>query len=89
VVTQPIGDLRAMLREQVGDYPIRVNYTPRGAILSGTAPDAEVADTAKRVTEQYLGDGAQVVNNIKVAGSLQVNLSVRVAEVSRSAMKSL
>ncbi|TIL83272.1 MAG: BON domain-containing protein, partial [Mesorhizobium sp.] len=69
VVTQPIGDLRAMLREQVGDYPIRVNYTPRGAILSGTAPDAEVADTAKRVTEQYLGDGAQVVNNIKVAGS--------------------
>ncbi|TJV48890.1 MAG: type II and III secretion system protein family protein, partial [Mesorhizobium sp.] len=27
VVTQPIGDLRAMLREQVGDYPIRVNYT--------------------------------------------------------------
>ncbi|MFC3320451.1 type II and III secretion system protein family protein [Mesorhizobium cantuariense] len=89
VVSQPIGDLRAMLRDQVGDYPIRVNYTPRGAILSGTAPDAEAADTAKRVTEQFLGDGAQVVNNIKVAGSLQVNLSVRVAEVSRSAMKAL
>lgn len=89
VVTQPIGDLRAMLRDQVGDYPIRVKYTPRGAILSGTAPDAEVVDTAKRVTEQFLGDGAQVVNNIKVIGSLQVNLSVRVAEVSRSAMKEL
>ncbi|MET2832533.1 type II and III secretion system protein family protein [Mesorhizobium shangrilense] len=89
VVTQPIGDLRAMLRDQVGDYPIRVKYTPRGAILSGTAPDAEVVDTAKRVTEQFLGDGGQVVNNIKVVGSLQVNLSVRVAEVSRSAMKEL
>ncbi|HEV2897180.1 MAG TPA: type II and III secretion system protein family protein [Pseudaminobacter sp.] len=89
VVTQPIEELRAMLRDQVGDYSIEVSYTPRGAILSGTAPDAEVADTAKRVTEQYLGDGAQVVNNIKVAGSLQVNLSVRVAEVSRSAMKAL
>ncbi|UVK50293.1 type II and III secretion system protein family protein (plasmid) [Mesorhizobium sp. AR02] len=89
VVTQPIGELRAMLRDQVGDYPIRVSYTPRGAILSGTAPDAETVDTAKRVTEQFLGDGAQVVNNIKVAGSLQVNLSVRVAEVSRSAMKAL
>ncbi|WP_027155883.1 type II and III secretion system protein family protein [Mesorhizobium sp. WSM2561] len=89
VVTQPIEELRAMLKDQVGDYSIEVSYTPRGAILSGTAPDAEVADTAKRVTEQYLGDGAQVVNNIKVAGSLQVNLSVRVAEVSRSAMKAL
>ncbi|WP_026616035.1 type II and III secretion system protein family protein [Ensifer aridi] len=89
VVTQPIADLRAMLRDQVGDYPIHVSYTPRGAILSGTAPNAEVVDTAKRVTEQFLGDGAPVVNNIKVAGSLQVNLSVRVAEVSRSAMKAL
>ncbi|MGX5844989.1 type II and III secretion system protein family protein [Mesorhizobium sp. ArgA1] len=89
VVTQPIGDLRAMLRDQVGDYPIRVKYTPRGAILSGTAPDAETVDAAKTVTEQFLGDGAQVVNRIKVAGSLQVNLSVHVAEVSRGAMKKL
>nr|AAL98683.1 Y4xJ [Sinorhizobium fredii] len=89
VVTQPIGDLRAMLRDQVGDYPIHVSYTPRGAILSGTAPNAEVVDIAKRVTEQFLGDGAPIVNNIKVAGSLQVNLSVRVAEVSRSSLKAL
>ncbi|WP_084791881.1 type II and III secretion system protein family protein [Mesorhizobium jarvisii] len=89
VVTQPIEELRAMLSDQVGDSSIQVSYTPRGAILSGTARNAELADKAKRVTEQYLGDGAQVVNNIKVAGSLQVNLSVRVAEVSRSAMKAL
>ncbi|MBQ0819189.1 MULTISPECIES: type II and III secretion system protein family protein [Microvirga] len=89
VVTEPIEDLRDMLRDQVGDYPIRVKYTPRGAILSGTAPDAETVDTAKRIAEQYLGEGAQVVNNIKVAGSLQVNLSVRVAEVSRGAMNEL
>ncbi|EIM28550.1 type II and III secretion system protein family protein [Microvirga lotononidis] len=89
VVTEPIEDLRAMLRDQVGDYPIRVKYTPRGAILSGTAPDAETVHTAKEITEQFLGDGAQVVNNIKVAGSLQVNLSVRVAEVSRGAMNEL
>ncbi|CDX14304.1 conserved exported hypothetical protein [Mesorhizobium plurifarium] len=89
VVTEPIEDLRAMLRTRVGDYPIHVSYTPRGAILSGTAPNAQVVDTATKVTEQFLGDGAQVDNEIQVAGSLQVNLSVRVAEVSRSAMKEL
>ncbi|WP_456640554.1 type II and III secretion system protein family protein [Bradyrhizobium sp. USDA 10063] len=89
VVTQPIEDLRAMLKAQVGDYPIQVSYTPRGAILSGTAPNAEIVDTAMRVTEQFLGAGALVVNKIQLAGSLQVNLSVRVAEVSRSAMKEL
>nr|WP_244919904.1 type II and III secretion system protein family protein [Rhizobium grahamii] len=89
VVSEPIEDLRAMLKAQVGDYPINVSYTPRGAILSGTAPNAEVVDTAVSVTEQFLGKDAQVANKIKVAGSLQVNLSVRVAEVSRSAMNEL
>lgn len=89
IVTQPIEDLRELLRSQVGDHPIRVSYTPRGAILSGTAPSADVVDTAKSVTEQFLGAGAIIVNKIKVAGSLQVNLHVRVAEVSRSAMKAL
>ncbi|MBP2449485.1 type II and III secretion system protein family protein [Rhizobium leguminosarum] len=89
VVSQPIEDLRAMLRAQTGDYPIHVSYTPRGAVLSGTAPNAEVVDTAMKITEQFLGAGAQIVNKIQVTGSLQVNLSVRVAEVSRSAMKKL
>ncbi|MEX2697602.1 type II and III secretion system protein family protein [Rhizobium mongolense] len=89
VVAQPIEDLRAMLRAQTGDYPINVSYTPRGAVLSGMAPNAEVVDTAMKITEQFLGAGAQIVNKIQVTGSLQVNLSVRVAEVSRSAMKKL
>lgn len=89
IVTQPIEDLRALLKAQVGDYPIKVSYTPRGAILSGMAPNAEIVDTAKTVTEQFLGAGSIVVNKIQVAGSLQVNLSVRVAEISRSAMKAL
>ncbi|MET4348338.1 Flp pilus assembly secretin CpaC [Bradyrhizobium sp. RT9a] len=35
VVIKPIEDLRAMLNAEVGDYPIQVSYTPRGAILSG------------------------------------------------------
>ncbi|MVT55453.1 BON domain-containing protein [Bradyrhizobium yuanmingense] len=87
VVTQPVEDLRAALRAELGDYPIQVTYTPRGAILSGTAPSADVVERAKKITEQFLGAGALVVNKVQVAGSLQVNLSVRVAEVSRSAMK--
>ncbi len=58
VVTQPIQDLRAALRAEVGDYPIQVSYTPRGAILSGTAPTADVVENARKVTEQFLGAGA-------------------------------
>ncbi|MGQ4274913.1 type II and III secretion system protein family protein [Terrihabitans sp. B22-R8] len=89
IVTQPIEDLRSLLRSQMGEYPVKVSYTPRGAVLSGTVPSADVADEAKAITEQFLGAGAVIVNKMQVAGSLQVNLSVRVAEVSRSAMKQL
>lgn len=89
VVAQPIEELRALLKAEVGDHPIKVSLTPRGAILSGVAPNAQVVDAAKSITEQFLGPGSVVVNKIQVAGSLQVNLSVRVAEMSRSAMKAL
>ncbi|MDI4231922.1 type II and III secretion system protein family protein [Bradyrhizobium sp. Arg237L] len=89
VVTQPIEDLRALLRGEVGDYPISVSYTPSGAVLSGVVPNAAVAESAKSVALQFLGNGAIVSNRLKVAGATQVNLNVRVAEVSRSAMKAL
>ncbi|WP_370691950.1 type II and III secretion system protein family protein [Bradyrhizobium xenonodulans] len=89
VVTQPIEDLRALLRSEVGDYPISVSYTPNGAVVSGLVPNAAVAESAKAITLQFLGPGAIVNNRLKVAGATQVNLNVRVAEVSRTAMKAL
>lgn len=89
VVRHPIEDLRALLRSEVGEYPISVSYTPNGAVLSGDAPNAAVAESAKSIALQFLGNGAIVNNRIKVAGAAQVNLNVRVAEVSRTAMKAL
>lgn len=89
VVRHPIEDLRALLRSEVGEYPISVTYTPNGAVLSGDAPNAAVAESAKSIALQFLGNGAIVNNRIKVAGAAQVNLNVRVAEVSRTAMKAL
>jgi pilus assembly protein CpaC len=87
VVIHPIEDLREMLRSEVGDYAIQVSYTPNGAVLSGTVPNAAVAESAKSITAQFLGQGAIITNKLRVAGGLQVNLKVRVAEVARSVAK--
>jgi len=87
VVTQPIEDLRELLRNQIGEGRISVTYTPNGAVLSGTVPNAGLSETARSLTAQFLGDGAVVNNRLKVAGSIQVNLRVRVAEISRSVSK--
>ncbi|KNY20773.1 hypothetical protein AKJ13_20865 [Methylobacterium sp. ARG-1] len=86
-VTQPIEELRSLLRNEVGDYRITVAYTPNGAVLSGNLPNAALVETAKALTAQFLGQGATVTNRLRVSGALQVNLQVRVAEVRRSVLK--
>ncbi len=87
IVTQPVEDLRELLRSELGGLPIQVSYTPNGAVLSGTVPNAAVAESAKSLTAQFLGQGAVITNRLRVAGALQVNLQVRVAEVARSVSK--
>lgn len=87
IVTQPIEDLRELLRAELGNLAISATYTPNGAILSGTVPNAAAAETAKSLVSQFLGSGAIVVNRLRVSGALQVNLRVRVAEVSRDVSK--
>jgi pilus assembly protein CpaC len=86
-IRQPIEDLRELLRSEVGDYRLSVTYTPNGAVLSGNLPNAGLAETAKAVTAQFLGQGATVTNRIRISGALQVNLQVRVAEVNRRVLK--
>jgi pilus assembly protein CpaC len=87
VVVQPVEDLRALLRSELGDYKIDVDYTPNGAVLSGNVPNAAAAESARSLVLQFLGQGATVSNRLRVAGSLQIMLHVRVAEISRDVAK--
>jgi pilus assembly protein CpaC len=80
-------DLRALIRAKVGNYPVSLQMTPGGAVLSGTVPTPLVADRVSAVAAEFTG--GRVINNLRVAGSLQVQLQVRVAEVSRSVSKEL
>ncbi len=81
--------LRALVRAKVGDYPVSLEVTPNGAVLSGNVPTPGVAERVRATVAAFLGTGALVVNNLHVTGSLQVQLRVRVAEVSRSVSKEL
>lgn len=82
-------DVLQVLRDQVGNYNFNISYTPNGAILSGVVPTAEIAEAARAVVAQYLSDGAALINRLEVVGKLQVNLRVKIAEVSRTLTKEL
>ncbi|MBL8656079.1 MAG: type II and III secretion system protein family protein [Altererythrobacter sp.] len=53
-------------------------------LLTGTIAAPEDAAEAQRLVEAFVGEGTNVISRLKTATPLQVNLRVRIAEVSRN-----
>lgn len=68
---------------------IRVTTLNGIILLTGTVDQPEDAAEAERLVAAFAGTGLQIVSRIKTATPLQVNLHVRIAEVSRSLAKTI
>jgi pilus assembly protein CpaC len=68
---------------------VRVSARPNGLLVSGTLATAGEADEALQTAREFVGTGQTVESRLAVRGSQQVNLRVRVAEVSRNVMRKL
>ncbi len=80
----------SMLRLAIPDARIGVSTMGSGTfLLTGTIKNPEDAAEAERLVQAYAGKEANVISRLKIATPLQVNLQVRIAEVSRSLVKSL
>ena len=58
-------------------------------LLTGTVAAPEDAAEAERLVQAYVGDSTKVLSRLKTATPLQVNLQVRIAEVSRTFAKNI
>jgi pilus assembly protein CpaC len=58
-------------------------------LLTGTVGAPEDAAEAQRLVTAFMGAGANVISRLKTATPLQVNLQVRIAEVSRSLLRDI
>jgi len=58
-------------------------------LLTGTVAAPEDAAEAERLVQAYVGESTKVLSRLKTATPLQVNLQVRIAEVSRSFIKNI
>jgi pilus assembly protein CpaC len=69
----------------------RITTTPMNGmiLLTGTVAAPEDAAEAERLVQAYVGDDTKVLSRLKTATPLQVNLQVRIAEVSRSFGKTI
>lgn len=58
-------------------------------LLTGTVANPDDGAEAERLVQAFVGDGAKVVSRLRTATPLQVNLQVRIAEVTRSFAKNI
>lgn len=85
-----LDSVDAMLRLAMPEAKIGVSTMGTNTfLLTGTVNTPEDAAEAERLVQAYVGEKANVISRLRMATPLQVNLQVRIAEVSRSLVKTL
>lgn len=85
-----LDSVDAMLRLAMPEAQIAVSTMGSNTfLLTGTVKSPEDAAEAERLVQAYSGKDANVISRLRQATPLQVNLQVRIAEVSRTLVKSL
>jgi pilus assembly protein CpaC len=83
------GSVGEMLRLAMPEASIQATPMNNLVLLTGTVGSPDDVSEAQRLVQAYVGEGTQVVSRLRSATPLQVNLKVRIAEVSRSLVKSI
>lgn len=89
-VTQDLTDLRRELDAAIPGNNIKVQSIPNGIVLMGDTRDPAAVADAYKLAQRYIpASGGDIINRIHVAGSNQIQIRVRFAEVSRSVNNTL
>nr|WP_319291856.1 type II and III secretion system protein family protein [Sphingobium sp.] len=73
-----------MLKLAIPDADVQVSTMNGMILLTGTIKAPEDAAEAERLTQAFVGKEVTVVSRLRTATPIQVNLQVRIAEVSRN-----
>jgi pilus assembly protein CpaC len=84
-----IGSVDQLLRLAMPDARIQATPMNGMVLLTGTVATPSDVEEAGRIVQSFVGEGTQVISRIKTATPLQVNLQVKIAEVSRSLIKEI
>lgn len=84
-----ITSVDAMLKLAMPEAAITATTMNGIVLLTGAVDSPATAAEAQKLVEQFVGKDTQVVNRLKSAVPLQVNLQVKIAEVSREFAKSI
>ncbi len=82
--------VQSMIRRLVpGAEGLTVTVSGRALVLGGQVPTAADAQRAEAIARTQGGEAREVINNLALLSAIQVNLRVRVAEISRQVSRDL
>ena len=84
-----LNSLDQMLQLAMPEAAITATTMNGLVLLTGTIASPDDAAEAERLVKAFSGEGVEVVSRLRTATPLQVNLHVKIAEVSRSLSKSI
>ncbi len=87
MVIPDLAEMKTRLKQMLPNEPIDVRLSGGGVVLSGVVSGKAKIDRAMTLAQSYVGNAA--INMMTVGGTQQVMMKVRIAEMSRSAAKSL
>lgn len=89
VVNHNLTDIRSSISTLLPNTQLEAHSVPGGLLLSGLVNSPREAEEARLIGTRFLAENEALINQILVVGPNQVNLRVRIAEVSRSVLKKL
>lgn len=87
VVTHNLDSLQGEIEALLPEAAISARSVQGGILLTGQVASAADAEDARRLAAQFIGEGADIINRLTVNAPSQIQLRVRVAEVSRTVSK--
>ncbi len=87
-VTQNLAPLHSALKRMLPNLNVNASIIGNMVVLQGAVESPDQAATAERIARSLAGTD-DILNSISVVQPTQVNLRVRIAEVSRSVLKQI
>ncbi len=88
-VTHNIEALKQGLARVAPGSDVTATTVDQSLVVTGSVSNPEVAANVMQVASQFVDDPARVVNRMTVQAPTQVNLQVRIAEISRNVDRQL
>ncbi|MBL4908295.1 MAG: type II and III secretion system protein family protein [Sneathiella sp.] len=82
-VFRDYSDLTELIHGKFPKVNVSISSTPGRIFIRGSVASADVAEAILSIAEGYISEDVGVINQLKITASNQVNIRVRIAEMSR------